>query len=86
MVFFLFDAGGNMHVIRFDDLPQVCFAGLIERRFVTDGRVFGFRKEPGTADGIGNFVTTKTCVLSFRNTFQTSVANTTDTGKVHGRD
>jgi len=45
-----------MQTLTFDQLAQGGFAGLRERRFVTDRRVFGFRKEPGTADGIGNFV------------------------------
>ena len=45
-----------MDILRFDDLPQGGFAGLIERRFVTDSRVFGHRKSPGAVDGIGNFV------------------------------
>lgn len=43
-------------LLKFDDLPQGGFAGLIERRFVTDSRVFGGRKEPGATGGIGNFV------------------------------
>ena len=43
-------------LLKFDDLPQGGFAGLIERRFVTDRRVFGLHKEPGATDGIGNFV------------------------------
>ena len=45
-----------MDVLTFDDLPQGGFAGLIERRFVTDGRVFGRSKSPGAVDGIGGFV------------------------------
>ena len=45
-----------MDILKFDDLPQGGFAGLIERRFVTDSRVFGHRKSPGAVDGIGNFV------------------------------
>ena len=45
-----------MDVLRFNDLHQGGFAGLIERRFVTDRRVFGDRKEPDAVDGIGNFV------------------------------
>lgn len=48
--------GAVMDIIRFADLPQGGFAGLTERRFVTDARVFGARKEPGATDGIGNFV------------------------------
>ena len=45
-----------MEILQFDELHQGGFAGLIERRFVTDSRVFGFRKEPDAVDGIGNFV------------------------------
>ena len=45
-----------MDVLRFNDLHQGGFAGLIERRFVTDQRVFGTHKEPDAVDGIGNFV------------------------------
>lgn len=45
-----------MNILRFEDLHQGGFAGLIERRFVTDSRVFGASKEPDAVDGIGNFV------------------------------
>ena len=45
-----------MEILKFEDLPQGGFAGLRERRFVMDQRVFGARKGAGTADGIGNFV------------------------------
>jgi len=45
-----------MEMLRYDDLPQGGFAGLLERQFVTDVRLFGERKKPVTADGIGNFV------------------------------
>lgn len=45
-----------MQVLSFSDLQQGGFAGLIERRFVMDQRVFGGHKKPGTFDGIGNFV------------------------------
>ena len=45
-----------MEILSFDDLHQGGFAGLIERRFVTDTRVFGAGKEPDAVDGIGNFV------------------------------
>lgn len=45
-----------MKMLRYNDLPQGGFAGLLERQFVTDVRVFGDRKNPATADGIGNFV------------------------------
>jgi len=45
-----------MDFLHFDDLHQGGFAGLIERRFVTDSRVFGDAKEPDAVEGIGNFV------------------------------
>jgi len=45
-----------METLKFDDLSQGGFAGLIERRFVMDQRVFGASKNPGVFDGIGNFV------------------------------
>lgn len=45
-----------MQILRYEDLPQGGFAGLLERQFVTDFRVFGARKKPLAANGIGNFV------------------------------
>lgn len=45
-----------MEVLRYDDLHQGGFAGLRERRFVTDFRVFGQHKHPDATNGIGNFV------------------------------
>ncbi|MBF0381074.1 MAG: pirin family protein [Magnetococcales bacterium] len=45
-----------MQILKYDDLQQGGFAGLLERRFVTDIRLFGSSKEHNTADGIGNFV------------------------------
>lgn len=45
-----------MELLKFDDLPQGGFAGLREKRFVTDSRVFGARKNPAAVEGIGNFV------------------------------
>jgi len=45
-----------MDILEFNDLTQGGFAGLIERRFVMDKRVFGRSKNPGVFDGIGNFV------------------------------
>ncbi len=45
-----------MDILKFEDLAQGGFAGLIERRFVMDQRVFGRSKNPGVFDGIGNFV------------------------------
>jgi redox-sensitive bicupin YhaK (pirin superfamily) len=46
----------EMKTLKYDDLPQGGFAGLLERQFVTDFRVFGARKEPVASNGIGNFV------------------------------
>ena len=45
-----------MNILKYDDLQQGGFAGLLERQFVTDSRVFGEHKRPGAANGIGNFV------------------------------
>jgi len=45
-----------MEILRYNDLPQGGFAGLLERQFVTDTRLFEDRKNPATVDGIGNFV------------------------------
>lgn len=45
-----------MEVLRYEDLHQGGFAGLLERRFVTDFRVFGQHKHPDASNGIGNFV------------------------------
>jgi len=45
-----------VEILKFDDLTQGGFAGLIERRFVMDQRVFGSSKIAGVFDGIGNFV------------------------------
>ncbi|MBU2969795.1 pirin family protein [Pseudoalteromonas sp. C2R02] len=45
-----------MDILTFDELPQGGFAGLIERQFVTDRRVFKNQKNKHVFDGIGNFV------------------------------
>jgi redox-sensitive bicupin YhaK (pirin superfamily) len=45
-----------MEILHRDSLKLGGFAGLREHRLVTDKRVFGRRAEPGTWDGIGNFV------------------------------
>jgi len=45
-----------MEILTFDELPQGGFAGLIERQFVTDRRVFKKPKNESVFDGIGNFV------------------------------
>ena len=45
-----------MKILKYNDLPQGGFAGLLERQFVTDTRLFNNRKNPDTVDGIGNFV------------------------------
>lgn len=45
-----------MEILRYNELPQGGFSGLLERQFVTDTRLFQNRKNPDTADGIGRFV------------------------------
>ena len=45
-----------MQILQYSDLPHGGFAGLEERRFVTDARVFGHRKANGAVDGMGQFV------------------------------
>jgi len=45
-----------MEFLTFDELPQGGFAGLIERQFVTDRRVFKNKNNKNAFDGIGNFV------------------------------
>jgi len=45
-----------MDILTFDQLPQGGFAGLIERRFVTDRRVFRDADNQPTFDGLENFV------------------------------
>ncbi|WP_422135753.1 pirin family protein [Endozoicomonas sp. ALD040] len=45
-----------MEILTLEQLPQGGFAGLEEKQVVTDQRVFGARKRPETANGIGNFV------------------------------
>lgn len=45
-----------MEIIHRDDLHRGGFAGLRETRMVMDQRVFGSRAEPGTWNGLGNFV------------------------------
>jgi len=45
-----------MDILHRDDLPLGGFAGLVEHRLVMGSKVFGDRREPGTWDGIGNFV------------------------------
>lgn len=46
----------NMDILKYDELPQGGFAGLLERQFVTDARLFGDRKRAAVSNGIGNFV------------------------------
>ncbi len=48
--------GTYMDLLQFEDLPQGGFAGLKEKRFVMDARIFGSRKNPKSVNGIGNFV------------------------------
>ncbi len=45
-----------MDILTFDQLPQGGFAGLIERQFVTDRRVFRNADNKPAFDGLGNFV------------------------------
>ena len=45
-----------MNKLHFSELTQGGFAGLKERQFVMDERVFGYRKQPKAANGLGNFV------------------------------
>lgn len=45
-----------MKLLKFADLAQGGFAGLKERRFVMDKRVFKQHKNPDASDGIKNFV------------------------------
>ncbi len=45
-----------MEILTFNDLPQGGFAGLRERRFVTDRRIFGNSVDKQVFDGLGNFV------------------------------
>ncbi|MFT4649137.1 MAG: redox-sensitive bicupin YhaK (pirin superfamily) [Glaciecola sp.] len=45
-----------MNILKFDDLPQGGFAGLREKQFVTDSRLFGLHKRPEASNGLGNFV------------------------------
>lgn len=45
-----------MQVLNYQQLTHGGFAGLEERRFVMDSRVFGERQLPNTVEGLGNFV------------------------------
>ena len=45
-----------MEILSYSQLPQGGFAGLKERQFVTDRRVFKQAKNSKTMDGIGNFI------------------------------
>lgn len=45
-----------MEILHRDDLPLGGFAGLREHRLVMGSKVYGDRREPGTWEGIGNFV------------------------------
>ena len=45
-----------MQILHYSQLPHGGFAGLEERRFVTDTRVFGRHSANGAVDGIGQFV------------------------------
>ena len=45
-----------MKILHRDDLALGGFAGLREHRLVMGAKLYGDRREPGTWDGIGNFV------------------------------
>lgn len=45
-----------MNILRYDDLQHGGFAGLEERQFVMDQRVFGIHKKHDAAEGLGQFV------------------------------
>lgn len=45
-----------MKILTLDQLPQGGFAGLSEKRVVTDKRVFGPYKHPAASNGMGSFV------------------------------
>lgn len=45
-----------MQVLNYNELQHGGFAGLEERRFVMDNRVFSGRKQPKTFEGLENFV------------------------------
>lgn len=45
-----------MNILHFDELPPGGFAGLREKQFVTDSRIFGLHKHPAASNGLGNFV------------------------------
>ena len=46
----------GMDILQRDTLPPRGFAGLREDRLVMDTRAFGRQRNPGTWEGIGNFV------------------------------
>jgi len=45
-----------MEILTFDQLPQGGFAGLIERQFVKDDKIFSPSRKGKALNGIGNFV------------------------------
>jgi quercetin 2,3-dioxygenase len=45
-----------MKIIHKEDLHYGGFAGLREHRLVMHSRIFGYHKDPATADGLGNFL------------------------------
>jgi redox-sensitive bicupin YhaK (pirin superfamily) len=46
----------GVEILQRDTLPLGGFAGLREHRLVMDRRAFGTQRDPGTWEGIGNFV------------------------------
>ena len=45
-----------MEILHRNDLPEGGFAGLREYRLVMDSKAFGDQRDPGTREGVGNFV------------------------------
>jgi redox-sensitive bicupin YhaK (pirin superfamily) len=45
-----------MEILTFDQLPQGGFAGLIERQFIKDSKIYSPEKQGKAINGIGNFV------------------------------
>lgn len=45
-----------MEILKYEEIRQGGFAGVVERSMVMDRRAFGERKNPNSFDGIGNFI------------------------------
>lgn len=48
--------GDNIKILNREDIKMTGFAGIKERRIVTDTRLFGSRKKPDAAEGYGQFI------------------------------